>query len=137
MVSVAIVQPQSEHVVDVQVDGDRLLLDPAHLPAATGWSREPQGLCRGDVCVPLRDGSAVDGPGGTMDLRGVAAALRRPLVVDVAAGAAFLGEAADDRAGALRTGIAPDFALPDLDGRVHRLSEQRGKKVFLVAWASW
>ena len=32
---------------------------------------------------------------------------------------------------------APDFALPDLDGRVHRLSDFRGRKVFLATWASW
>jgi peroxiredoxin len=32
---------------------------------------------------------------------------------------------------------APDFGLPDLDGRRHRLSDYRGKKVLLAAWASW
>jgi peroxiredoxin len=33
--------------------------------------------------------------------------------------------------------MAPDFTLPDLDGRMHSLSDYRGKKVFLLAWASW
>lgn len=32
---------------------------------------------------------------------------------------------------------APDFALPDLQGRVHRLSDYRGKVVFLNLWATW
>ena len=32
---------------------------------------------------------------------------------------------------------APDFTLPDLEGRLHSLSEHRGKKVLLVTWASW
>jgi len=32
---------------------------------------------------------------------------------------------------------APDFALPDLAGRTHTLAEHRGKKILLVAWASW
>jgi hypothetical protein len=27
--------------------------------------------------------------------------------------------------------------LPDLDGNLHRLSDYRGKKVLLSAWASW
>jgi hypothetical protein len=27
--------------------------------------------------------------------------------------------------------------LPDLDGKMHRLSDYRGQKVFLLAWASW
>jgi peroxiredoxin len=33
--------------------------------------------------------------------------------------------------------MAPAFALPDLDGRRHRLSDHRGNKVLLVTWASW
>lgn len=32
---------------------------------------------------------------------------------------------------------APDFALPDLDGRTHTLAEYRGKVVFLNIWATW
>jgi len=32
---------------------------------------------------------------------------------------------------------AADFALPDPTGRLHRLSDYRGKKVLLVTWASW
>ena len=31
----------------------------------------------------------------------------------------------------------PDFALPDINGQPHRLSDYRGKKVFLATWASW
>jgi hypothetical protein len=32
---------------------------------------------------------------------------------------------------------APDFTLPDVNGKPHSLSDFRGKKVFLVTWASW
>ena len=32
---------------------------------------------------------------------------------------------------------APEFALPDLAGQVHRLSDFRGKVVFLNVWATW
>ncbi len=32
---------------------------------------------------------------------------------------------------------AADFELPDLAGRLHRLSELRGKVVFLNLWATW
>ncbi len=33
--------------------------------------------------------------------------------------------------------IAPDFTLPDLDGNEVRLSEFRGKVVFVNFWATW
>jgi hypothetical protein len=38
---------------------------------------------------------------------------------------------------ALRSLEAPDFSLPDVAGRMHALSDHRGKKVLLVTWASW
>lgn len=46
-------------------------------------------------------------------------------------------------AGALDAGVpaigerAPDFALPDLDGRIVRLSDLRGTPVLLNFWATW
>ncbi len=49
----------------------------------------------------------------------------------------MLGEAAADRASQLASGEAPDFTLPDLQGRLHSLSDYRGKKVLLVTYASW
>jgi cytochrome oxidase Cu insertion factor (SCO1/SenC/PrrC family) len=32
---------------------------------------------------------------------------------------------------------APAFELPDLGGKVHRLSDLRGKVVMLFFWATW
>src|SRR5881296_1402330 len=32
---------------------------------------------------------------------------------------------------------APDFRLPDLQGKTQRLSDYRGKVVFLNFWATW
>ncbi len=61
----------------------------------------------------------------------------RPVAVDLAERAAYLGVSAAERAKALASLDAPDFTLPDLDGRRHSLSQSRGKKVLLVAYASW
>lgn len=66
-----------------------------------------------------------------------ARAAGRPVALDREEGAAFLGVSAAERGRALATLEAPDFTLPDLDGRLHTLSAQRGRKVLLVAYASW
>ncbi len=60
-----------------------------------------------------------------------------PLAVDHEERVAYLGSSAAARAARLASLEAPDFTLPDLDGRVHSLSQHRGKKVLLVAYASW
>lgn len=61
----------------------------------------------------------------------------RPVALDEAEGAAYLGVSAAARGRQLASLEAPDFSLPDLDGRRHSLSDHRGKKVFLVAYGSW
>ncbi|OFK61629.1 thioredoxin [Globicatella sp. HMSC072A10] len=33
--------------------------------------------------------------------------------------------------------LAPDFNLPDIDGNMYKLSDQKGKKVYIKYWASW
>jgi hypothetical protein len=122
--------------LDADVDAGRVLLSAADLARSTGWEHKPEGLCRGDVCIPLRDPQVATG-NGRLDLARLAATLRRPLALDVEESAAFLGTAATDRAEPLRALQAPDFTLPDLSGRMHSLGEHRGKKVLLVAYASW
>ena len=37
----------------------------------------------------------------------------------------------------LESRVAPDFSVPDRQGRNVRLSDFRGKKVLVVTWASW
>ncbi len=122
--------------IDLRVEGDRLFAESGAFAAATGWSLRDEGFCRGDVCVPVRDRSALV-VGGAIDVAAFAALMDRPLAIDAEAHALALGTAATDRAAHLAQGDAPDFALPDLSGQVHRLSDHRGKKVLLVAYASW
>ena len=75
--------------------------------------------------------------GQEAELADVAARLDRPLALDLAERAAFLGVSARARSQRLTSLDAPDFALPDLGGRFHTLAEHRGRKVFLIAYASW
>jgi hypothetical protein len=126
------------HTVELEatVSGDAILLAPRALAAGLGWELKPEGLCRGEVCVPVRDRSALLGPEG-VDLAALARLLDRPLAVDGREGVAVLGSAASDRAARLTSLQAPDFTLPYLSGALHSLSEQRGRKKLLIAWASW
>ncbi len=119
--------------VDAVVGEDRIALSPATLHAALGWEVRPEGLCRGTVCVPAPE-IARD---GDVDLAAVAARLERPLALDVAERVACLGASPTARGTRLASLRAPDFTLPDLDGRPHSLSTYRDTKVFLLAWASW
>lgn len=118
------------------VDGDSVRLAPDALEAALGWTLKPQGLCQGDVCVPLRDPGAVDAE-GRIDLGAVATVLDRPLAMDAAEAVAAFGTSARVRTAQLQSLEAPDFTLPDLSGTPHSLSDHRGKKVLLIAYASW
>jgi hypothetical protein len=119
-------------VLDIErPDRSTFDLDPyaAGAERALGWQRKPEGLCRADVCIPV--------PEGSLDLAAVASALRRPLVIDESAGVAAVGASWADRAATLNSGIAPDFSLPDLAGKEWTLSQFRGRKVVLYAYASW
>lgn len=106
------------------------------LTTALGWELTPEGLCGNGVCIPVPPGSSLVSGNG-IDLAELAAVLDRPIALDLAERAAYLGVSARERSEALASLQAPDFALPDLDGRLHALSDYRGKKVLLVAYASW
>ena len=122
--------------LDAKVVPDGVRLAPAAVRDALGWELKPQGLCKDERCVPVPPTTRLVRQGG-IDLATLATLLGRPLALDVTEGAACLGAAADDRARQLRSLDAPEFTLPDLDGRPHALSDFRGKKTFLVAFASW
>jgi hypothetical protein len=123
---------------DSAVDGDALWLDGPAIDAATGWAWKPEGLCHGDVCVPLppssKDSLVRD---GRLDIAAMWRRSGQPVVHDSARRTWVFGSGASQRGAALATLQAPDFELPDLSGRVHHLSQYRGRKVLLATWASW
>ena len=126
-----------EVTVDAAVATDGVRLAPEVIRDALGWELKPQGLCRGETCVPIPPASSPLARHDGVDLGTLAAILGRPLALDLEHRAACLGATADERAHALRSLDAPDFTLPDVAGRPHTLSGFRGKKILLVAWASW
>jgi hypothetical protein len=110
-----------------------LAVTPDELIRRTGWDPKPEGLCRGEMCVPAPGARRAD---GMVDVGVVAERLGMPLVHDETHGLWALGPAtASGRA--LSTAEVPDLELPDRDGNPFRLSSLHGRKVLLVAWASW
>jgi len=99
--------------------------------AATGWAHKPEGMCKGDMCVPAPDAVS----DGRVDVVAIADRLRMALVSDDARGLWSLGPESGGKA--LTTAVMPDLELPDLDGNPFKLSSLHGRKVLLVAWASW
>jgi hypothetical protein len=122
--------------VPVTLSGAQVRIAPAALHSALGWELKPQGLCKDDICVPTGGQPGLVSNDG-VDLAGFANAVRRPLAIDLDEHAACLGVSASDRSAQLASLTAPDFTLPDLNGTRHSLSDYRGKKVLLVAYASW
>lgn len=118
--------------------GDALWLSSADVTRATGWTLRPEGLCHQETCVPAPPGRERElVRGDTVDIAGFWRLAGHPVVHDGSGDAWVLGSGASERARALGSLEAPDFALPDLEGRMHALVEQRGRKVLLVTWASW
>jgi peroxiredoxin len=117
-------------------DGESVLIEPADLVTTLGWELKPSGLCRGDVCVPVRD---MDGlrVGDRLDLVAVAGAVGQPCVADADASLVAVALPAELRRAALRDLDAPPFTLPDLDGNLHSLADWAGRKRLLVTFSSW
>lgn len=126
---------EAHEVEGYRADGG-LRLSAGDVEAVTGWHLEARGLCREGVCVPVEDRERLEHD-GYLDLRAFADVLDRPLAADVREGVACLGESEQRVEDLLDTMEAPDFTLPDLEGREHSLSDYRGHKVLLIAHASW
>jgi len=101
-----------------------------------GWQVKPEGLCRGDVCIPIDDG-IVSQDDNSLNLKDVAALAGRPSLSAPEAGIITIGQPHAVRSKALKDRIAPDFKLPDISGADQALSDWSGKKRLLVAFSSW
>lgn len=100
---------------------------------ATGWEPKPEGLCRGEICVPAPGALADD---GSIDITIAAQRLGMPLIEDSTHGLWALGTATLGGK-SLSTAVAADPELQTFAGESFKLSSLRGKKVILVAWSSY
>ena len=107
-------------------------VSPAEFSEKTGWELKPQGLCRGDLCVPFPSEDQT-----IVDLAAAAPRVGMPLLHDERHDLWALGPQVEPGGRFLRDARFPDITLPDLDGQPFSFSSLRGRKVVMVAWASW
>lgn len=114
----------------------------ADLKRATGFENKPKGVCRAELCFPLpkarKDAFLTkQGKETWFNLTEFARLVRQPVAFDAELATWFFGPRADEQNGFVTSLKAPDFKLPDMTGKLHSLSDYRGKKVLLLTWASW
>jgi hypothetical protein len=125
-------------VAGAEASGEALWCPAGDAQAATGWEAKPEGFCQGPTCVPIPAGREHEFVrDGQLNLAALWRHLGQPVLHSDRGDVWILARSAGERAAALASLEAPDFALPDAADRVHRLSDYRGKKVLLVTWASW
>jgi AhpC/TSA family len=127
--------------VNAQQDTDQLWITTADLLRATRFEIKPQGVCRDELCFPLpkpRQKEFLRNQSGKawFNLTSFASLVSQPVAHDAPTSTWYFGLRSDQRQ-ALASLRAPDFTLPDIQGKRHSLSDFRGKKVLLVTWASW
>lgn len=114
----------------------------ADLKTATGFVNKPQGVCRDELCFPLpkkRRAEFLQAQGKTtwFNLTEFARLLKQPVAHDAEQSAWYFGPRAEVQNSYTSNFKAPNFTLPDKNGKLHSLSDFRGKKVLIVTWASW
>lgn len=143
MAGATVLYKESERRLDhARVEGEELWLTLPDLRAASGWELKPEGVCLDEICVPVPDErfSALvrNEPSGTLfNLTEFARLIQQPFAYDAKNAVWYFGPAAWEWKTRLTSAHAPDFSLPDIQGRMHSLSELVGKKVFLLFWATW
>jgi hypothetical protein len=112
------------------------------LARATGFEVKPQGVCRAEVCVALPAKGKSEFLQKQRDvtwfnLSAFARLLRQPVAYDAALATWDFGPRPEAQNHFVESLEAPNFTLPDLNGKMHSLADFRGKKVLLLTWASW
>ena len=138
---------QTRQTITVRQRGDRLLIP---MDVVTGpWglaykslAANRVGICRDDVCIAFDIG---DKPGSVLTIdekqwvpaERLVSALRGRMLFDESAGVLLVDLTPRTRAAAVVAGGPVDFSLPRLSGGPFKLSQLRGRKVVIFAWASW
>ncbi|MBI3735560.1 redoxin domain-containing protein [Candidatus Sumerlaeota bacterium] len=123
-------------------DPHDLWVMPEDLTKINGFKLKPEGACLGEICIPIdkaKDSNlAVTREGQRwINVTQLARVMKQAYAADTEKNVWSFSPMPAEITSTIESAVAPDFALPDMEGKVHRLSDYRGKKVLLLTWASW
>jgi len=129
--------------LSARLQAGELWIETSDLARTTHFELKPHGVCRGEICYllpqsPSQQSEFLREESGRswFNLTAFARLTGQPVAHDASHSTWYFGVRSDQR-GQLASLEAPDFTLPDIEGGLYSLSDFRGKKVFLVTWASW
>jgi hypothetical protein len=144
--AIIVYDDSATNLASAREDDSQLWITTADLKRATRFEVKPQGVCRDELCFPLpkakreafihKDAGQSRATDTWFNMTAFAQLVHQPVAHDAALSTWYFGLRSDQRQ-QLSSLQAPDFTLPDLQGKPHRLSDFRGKKILLVTWASW
>ena len=122
--------------------GEDVWLPLGDLLSATSWEVKPEGVCRGETCVPLSSSQRAamlreEQASTWFNFSEFARLIEAPVAVDREARTWYFGPPGWEWKSWSEGRAAPDLTAPDLTGQLHSLHELLGRKVFLLFWASW
>lgn len=116
----------------VRPDAKDLWVRASDLPRINEFELKPQGACRADMCIPVPKALK---NGQWFNLTGFSRKLGQAFVNDSAVWS--FAEIPVMRGSFYASRVAPDFAVPDRNGKMVHLTDFRGKKALVFTWASW
>jgi peroxiredoxin len=126
------------HTIEARSDQGALWIAAADFSRIFDMQLKPEGVCYGDVCLPIPKGQRERlFQGASVDALGLAKLLDQAVAAEPKASAWAFGPVPARQRTLFESAAAPDFELTDRKGKKIRLSDYRGKKVFLFTWASW
>ena len=142
MAAATVLYQESETQAEARAEGPELWLTRPALTAVSGWELKPEGVCKEETCVPVPNSRRAalirsETSGTLFNLTEFARLIQQAFAYDENHAVWYFGPAGWEWKDRMSSRQAPDFELPDMAGRLHTLSELRGRKLFLLFWASW
>ena len=135
MTQLTVIDESGSHAFE-QVGFGKLGVSADDFARATGWTLKAEGLCKDEMCVPVRDTTAMSN-GADIDVAEFVRVTGRNIVFDSSRNVLAMGEQASSRAASMATLDAPNFTLPDINGNLVSLSDLANRKKLILAWSSW